>query len=305
MNTGSSFAATRQVAFAGDNVVAIFDAGYPTYQGKQPMSKYRLLSLDTGTGEIKGSRELLGRWGDMPYLFPTNDGHIILNEHGTLKSLNPDLTEAGPRLALDRGNVHQISTDGSTLAWETYPGITLLDSHTLTPTGTHFAESIPSAVSATAALTSNIYWYRDYPKDRAFVGLTDQHGLRLLFHGECGREPSFVNNETVLLLGCGNMWTLNLNGKILKEAAIPGGPSSLAGISQNGRYFALQFSDEKGDPSILIYEYFIIFDVATLQPVATVRISDMPERQSWSAFSPDGHYFVAGNPDNLTLYKLQ
>ena len=46
MNTGSSYGATRQVAFARDKVVAIFDAGYPTYEGKQPMSKYRLLSLD-------------------------------------------------------------------------------------------------------------------------------------------------------------------------------------------------------------------------------------------------------------------
>ena len=80
MNTGSSFAATRRVAFAGDKVVAIFDAGYPTYQGKQPMSKYRLVSLDAGTGEIKNSRELVGRWGTMPYVFATNDGHVILDE---------------------------------------------------------------------------------------------------------------------------------------------------------------------------------------------------------------------------------
>lgn len=98
---------------------------------------------------------------------------------------------------------------------------------------------------------------------------------------------------------------LNLDGTILKEGAIPGGRSTLAGVSQNGRRFALEFSDEKGDPSILLYEYFIIFDVATLQPVKTVRISDMPERQSWSAFSPDGHYSVAGNPNDLSLYTVQ
>jgi len=305
MNTGSSYAATRQVAFARDKVVAIFDAGYPTYQGKQPMSKYRLLSLDAGTGEIKDSREIVGRWGDMPYLFATDDGHILLDDRGTLKALNPDLTETGPHFTLDHGRVGRISTDGSTLGWETGPGTTLLDSHTLLPVGKHLAESVPASVSRTAVLTSNTYWYRDYPKDHAFVGITDEHGQRLLFHGECGRNPTFVNNETVLVFGCGRMWTLNLDGTILREAATPGRRSTLAGISQNGQRFALQFSDEKGDPSILLYEYFIIFDVATLKPLTTVRISDMPEHQSWSAFSPDGRHFVTGNPDNLSLYQLQ
>jgi hypothetical protein len=305
MNTGSSYAATRQVAFAGNKVIAIFDSGYPTYEGKQPMSKYRLLSLDAGTGEIKSSRELVGHWGAMPYLFATDDGHIVLDDHGTMKSLNPDLTEAGPHFTLDHGRVGRVSTDGSTLVWETDPGATLLDSRTLLPVGKRLAESVPASVSRTAVLTSNAYWYRDYPKDRAFVGITDEHGLRLLFHGECGREPTFVDNATVLLLGCGKMWTLNLDGTILKEASLPGGRSTLAGISENGRRFALQFSDEKGDPSILLYEYFIIFDVASLQPVTTVRISDMPERQSWSAFSPDGRYFAAGNPNNLSLYQTQ
>jgi hypothetical protein len=305
MNTGSSYGATRQVAYARDKVVAIFDAGYSTYEGKQPMSKYRLLSLDARTGEIKDSREIVGRWGAMPYLFATDDGHVVLDEHGTLKALNPDLTEAGPQFTLDHGRVGRISTDGSTLVWETDPGTTLLDSHTLSPVGTHLAESVPASVSRTAVLTSNTYWYRDYPNDHAFVGITDEHGLRLLFHGECGRDPTFVNDETVLVLGCGRMWTLNLDGMILREAVIPGGRSTLAGISQNGQRFALQFSGEKGDCSVLLYEYFIIFDAANLKPLTTVRISDMPRRQSWSAFSPDGRYFVAGNPDNLSLYQLQ
>jgi hypothetical protein len=35
-----------------------------------------------------------------------------------------------------------------------------------------------------------------------------------------------------------------------------------------------------------------------------VSVSDLPERQSWSAFSHNGKYFVAGNPNDLTLYQL-
>jgi hypothetical protein len=53
MNTGSEYGATRQLIFAGDRVVVVFDAGMAPYQGNQPMSTYRLLSLDQATGVIK------------------------------------------------------------------------------------------------------------------------------------------------------------------------------------------------------------------------------------------------------------
>ena len=65
----------------------------------------------------------------------------------------------------------------------------------------------------------------------------------------------------------------------------------------------LQFSDMRGDPPILLYERFIVFDGESLKPLAAIDISDS-ESQSWSAFSPDGVYFVAGNPNRLTLYRL-
>ena len=301
MNTGSSFAATRQLVVSGERVLAIFDVGFAAYEGKQPMSKYRLVSLDVKTGEIKNTQEFVGRWGAMPYLFATNDGHVIL-ENGSLRSLNFDLTDAGPQFTADRGLGLQISPDGSTLAWETLPGTTLLDSRTLTPTGKPLVASAPVSISAAAELTDNTSWSK-YPKDRSFVTLTDEHGERLLFHGECGAQPRFLNNETVMLVGCGKMWTLNLQGTILNEAAVDGGPQ-FAGVSRDGQRFALEFSDEKGDPSILLYEYFLVFDVATLRPVAMVRISEMPERQSWSSFSSDGRYFAAGNPNALSLYQL-
>ena len=55
---------------------------------------------------------------------------------------------------------------------------------------------------------------------------------------------------------------------------------------------------------MLLYEHFIIYDAETAQPLSIVRISDLPEIRSWSAFSRDGHHFVAGNPNNLSLYQL-
>ena len=303
MNTGSSFAATRQVVISGDRVLTIFDAGFAQDEGKQPMSNYRLLSLDAKTGEIKNAHDFVGHWGSTPYLFATNDDHVIL-EDGSLKAIRPDLSDAGPVFNPDRGRVDLISPDGSTMAWETTPGTTLLDSHTLTPNGKHLAESVPVSITTDAALTDNTYWYRDYPKDHSFVTLTNEHGQRLLFHGDCG-AARFANRQTVIVVGCGKITTLNIQGTVLKESNLSGGPATFAGISQNGKRFALEFSDEKGDPSILLYEYFVVFDTDTLQPVAMVRVSEMPEHQSWSAFSSEGKYFVVGNPNDLSLYQLQ
>ncbi|HEU5339744.1 hypothetical protein, partial [Edaphobacter sp.] len=79
MNTGSEYAATRQVAFAGDRVIAVFDAGFapsqPT-QDKWPVSAYRLISLDSRTGAKLKEITIDGRWGSMPYIYPTQKGFI-------------------------------------------------------------------------------------------------------------------------------------------------------------------------------------------------------------------------------------
>jgi hypothetical protein len=71
-----------------------------------------------------------------------------------------------------------------------------------------------------------------------------------------------------------------------------------------GTRFALQAYDERGDPSFLLYEQFFIYDTNTASPIAMIPIHDLPDRQSWTAFSPDGHYFAVGNPNNLSLYRL-
>lgn len=302
MNTGSQFASTRQVVISGDRVVAIFDSGFPSYVGKEPTSGYRLASIDLKSGQIRNSLEFSGRWGSMPYLYATDDGHIVL-EQGSLKSLNPDLSDAGPLLNVDHGRIVGMSPDGTTLAWATQPGTVLLDSHTLRPTGKPLSESSPAAVGAAAVLTTNTSWSHDFPDDKETIALATEQGLRLVFHGNCLGPPHFISDENILLAGCGRIRVINSEGKLLRESVF-GGYASFAGSSQDGGRFALQFSDERGDPSMLLYEYFVIYDAATLRPIATIPISDLPERQSWSAFSRDGLYFVAGNPNNLSLHQL-
>jgi hypothetical protein len=77
-----------------------------------------------------------------------------------------------------------------------------------------------------------------------------------------------------------------------------------AGVSQDGRRFAIHFSDEKGDPAQLLYEQFVVYEANSLMPIAMVAPETLAERQSWSAFSPDGRYFVCGNPDAVSVYQL-
>ncbi|HEX4001317.1 MAG TPA: hypothetical protein VHX36_01630 [Candidatus Acidoferrales bacterium] len=302
MNTGSSFNSTRQVVISGDRAVAIFDSGFPRYEGGQPMSGYRLVSIDLKTGQIRNSLELAGRWGAMPHLYATNDGHVIL-EQGSLKSLNPDLSDAGPYVDVSHGEIVDMSLDGTTLEWATAPGTTLLDSHTLSPTGKSRSASFPATEGPVAVPTANTAWAQDFPNDKETIALANEQGLRLLFHGNCLGPPHFINAESILLAGCGKIRVIDTNGGLLREAAF-GGYASFAGASQDGTRFALSFRDERGDLSVLLYEYFVVYDVLTLHPIATIPISDLPERQSWSAFSPDGLYFATGNPNDLSLYQL-
>jgi hypothetical protein len=94
---------------------------------------------------------------------------------------------------------------------------------------------------------------------------------------------------------------LDFGGKTIAEHVIETG-GKLAGISQDGKRFALQYSAEKGDFPIILYERFVIYDAESLSAIAVVDSKDFPARRSWSALSGDGKYFLSGSPERLTLY---
>ena len=303
VNTMDSYGAGRHAVFAGERILVVFDAGFANYVDNRPVSKFRLLSLDAKSGLVRNSRDFIGHWWSKPYLYATDDGHAIL-EDGSITSLNFDLTPALPQLSPGDGRFEHISPDGSTLAWE-MPGTTLLDSHTLRPLGKHLDQWQPTSVSTQAAVTDTSSW-ADYPDDLTFITLADENGQRLLFHSpdDCGGHPEFLTDERILLVGCARIRILGVQTGLLREAPFYEGWGTFAGVSQNGKRFALHRSDERGDPEVLLYEHFIIYDTDSLTPISIVRVSNLPERQSWSAFSPDGHMFVAGSPDELSLYEI-
>jgi hypothetical protein len=73
---------------------------------------------------------------------------------------------------------------------------------------------------------------------------------------------------------------------------------SFAGVSQNGKRFALQLTGSGQ------HERFVIFSVASGESIAELKPDQDGEQQSWTAFSPDGSMFVVGSPLRLTLYRL-
>ena len=238
MNTGSEYAATRQVAFAGDRVIAVFDAGFAPSQppkDKWPVSTYQLISLDVKTGAKRNEIAFAGRWGTMPYIYPTQSG-LINVQSDPPSTLNADLSP---------------STD------------------------------------LTRAASANRMGNQKQP--------------------ECGatcNPPTYVlAKDTFVQLQPKHFQVVDNKGHVLSGGNLVEW-GSFAGASIDGRRFAVESSYTEGDPNFVVYEYFTIYDSASGNAVATIPIKNLPDRQSWSAFSPNGHYFVAGNPNKLTLYEL-
>jgi hypothetical protein len=93
MNTGSEHASRRQLVFAGDRVIAVFDAGFEPSEpsrDKWPLSAYRLISLDLKTGAKLKEITIAGRWGSMPYIYATQEDFINVQSNPP-RTLDQDL----------------------------------------------------------------------------------------------------------------------------------------------------------------------------------------------------------------------
>jgi len=302
--TASIFAATRSVVFAGDRIVLASKVGMRRVEGAQvPEEVYRLLSLDAQTGEVRDTREI-SAFGSLG-VFATNDAHIIVSGHSVMR-LTPDLKDAGSFDYHARGHkfgsVENISPDGSTLGNATSPGLELIDARTLKATKLTDQPLVVTGVSSKAAVSDFPLWVKDYPKAKNFVTLTDEKGQHLIFHGDCGGRPQFLSDDRVLTARCKIARILDTQGNILKTVTLHD-PISFAGVSQNGKRFALQVASFSG-MHLVKHERFIVYSVDTGEPVAEVAPDEHAEGQSWTAFSPDGSMIVVGSPLKLTLYRL-
>jgi hypothetical protein len=297
--THSVFNATRSVVFAGNRIVIASHVGQREVEGRRGMEDvYQLLSLDAGTGGVKDIREMTAMGSLL--VFATDDNHVIVSGRNVLR-LTPDLKEDA---AFDYhatghkwGRVDHISPDGSTLGNETSPGFEFVDARTLKVTPLTDKPAVVSSVSRKGYVTDNVAWVGDYPKERAFITFIDAAGDHLLHHGECGERPQFLTDDLLLGQGCKAPFLVDTRGTLVRTLSVKG-EATYAGVSQNGRRFALQLRRSAGR------ERFVIYSIDTGQPVTEVEPEKPAEEQSWTAFSPDGTMFVVGSPLKLTLYRF-
>jgi hypothetical protein len=297
--TGSIFAATRSVVFAGDRIVLASMVGMRRVEGAQvPEQVYQVVSLDAKTGEVKDTREIPA-FASLK-VFATNDGHVIVSGRGVLR-LTPDLKDDGSfdydATGHKLGRMENVSPDGSTLGNATSPGFELVDARTLKATQLIAAPAVDTSVSTKGFVTDNVHWIRDYPKDLSFITYTDTMGEHLLYHGKCGGRPQFLSDDLVLEPGCKYPLIFDISGKLIKTLSV-NGDFSYAGVSQNSKRFALQVAHSTKQ------ERFVVYSVDTGAPVAEVTAEEPAEEQSWTAFSHDGSLLVVGSPLKLTLYRL-
>ncbi|HKS80486.1 MAG TPA: hypothetical protein VJR23_03195 [Candidatus Acidoferrales bacterium] len=297
--TGSIYAATHSVAFAGDRVVVASRIGMRKVEGTAaPEEIYELLSLDIKDGKVENTREIPA-FASLP-IFATDDAHLIVAGPKLLR-LTPDLRDDGSfdyhSTGHRFGSVENVSPDGSTLGNATSPGFELIDARTLKATQLTTSPAVDTSVSSKGYLTDNVHWIGEYPKDLGFVTYVDAQGQHLIYHGNCGGRPQFLTNELVLEPGCKNPLLIDIHGNLVRTLPTKGG-FSFAGVSQNGKQFALQVLHSAKQ------ERFVIYSVETGEPVTEVKPGEVAEEQSWTAFSPDGSLFVVGSPLKLTLYRL-
>ena len=297
--TDSVFNATRSVVFAGDRIVLASRVGHKTVEGGRGMENvYQLLSLDAATGRVKNTREMTAM-GSL-WVFATDDNHVIVSGRKVLR-LTPDLEEDGVfdyhATGHKRGRAHQISPDGSVLGNETSPGFEFVDARTLKVTPLTDKPAVVSSVGRKGYVTDNILWAGDSPKERAFITFIDAAGKHLLHKGECGERPQFLTDDLVLGQGCKDPFLVDIRGTLVRTLSVKG-EATYAGVSQDGRRFALQLRRSARQ------ERFVIYSIGTGQPVTEVEPEEPAEGQSWTAFSSDGTMFVVGSPLKLTLYRL-
>jgi hypothetical protein len=296
--TGSAFAATRSVVFAGGRVVIGFTVDEP---GSKQV--YKLLSLDAATAEIKDSR-VFTDFG-VRAIFATNDAHVAVAGNRLLR-LTAELADDGNLDYQAAGHaparVQNMAPDGSTLGDATNPGFALIDARTLKVTELTADAAVDTSVSRKGFVSDNVRWNHEYPGDSSFVTYTDAAGRHVIYHGRCGGRPQFLTDDLVLEPGCKGALIVDTKGKLVRTISAMGAVS-FAGVSRDARRFALQVVSSSGI-HLVKHESFVVYSVESGEAIAEIVPDELAEQQSWTAFSGDGSMFVVGSPLKLMLYGL-
>jgi len=303
----NSYTATRRVVFVGRHVISVCAGGLPKFDGNT-FQTVHLISLDVSDGRVSATRQMEASVYVGPYLFRTAYDQVILNTGFNAILLNRDLSETGIGYEISGGRIQNVSPDGTVLGLEQIGGVLrMLDTRSLQPTGLDLVVSSPNTISARSAVTTGTV-QPSAPRDFRNGYIVNAGDDAPLYSGGCRQyiQPQFLRNDRVLL-SCGDSFQVQEGSHVFFRQRFFGRHVSFAGVSRDGKRFAVAVI-ERGmfDPWPIKSEEIIINDVDTGKAIAKVGVplTDFSGEQAWSALSATGDYLVAGGPKVLRLYKI-
>lgn len=303
----SKFLSTRLAVFTGDGRIVAVTVGLPqTSSEGQLVTPACLLSFDAMTGKLIAKKALTE---SRVLLFPTAKDRVILVTKQAVV-LNSDLSETGINFDFPSGRIQHISPDGTTLAWERRakdePGMRMLDTDTLKPTGVDLSERTPSAITSKSAASTNAIWNQGDQAHRR-GSITTQQGSTPLTLTNC-KEAFTVNflTDDKMLITCGDSFRVqDLQGRTISAHIFPGKEVNYGGMARNGmRFVVVVEKRSKSDPWPISDEEHLLYDIGGNEAVATIPVPKGSDG-TWTAVSTNGDLILSGSPEGLFVYRVQ
>jgi hypothetical protein len=241
-------------------------------------------------------------------LLATGTDHVIFGYEAAVV-LNSDLSETGITFDFPSGRIEHISPDGSTLAWERWakgePGMRMLDTNTLKPTGIDLSERTPSTITSKSAATTNAIWNQGDEAHRR-GSITTQQGSTALTLTNC--KGAFTVNfltDDKMPITCGDSFRVqDLQGHIISERTFPGKEVNYGGVARNGtRFVVVVDRRSKSDPWPISDEEHLLYDIDGKDVVATIPVTKASDG-TWTGVSTNGELILSGTPDGLFVYRV-
>ena len=291
-----------KIAFgSNDEIVVLGD----THSFPKP-SRVEAYVIATATGKVTAR----AAWtvALRPHLFATSAGqYAVLTTDGTVLHAGG----LGREVARSPGTLSMASPDGLSLlveAPESAPGRAikrLFDADTLRPNGAVFINRDIESIARTGAA-----WV-GHPGGSSAATVLVEDGMRSVTPRDtaCAEvHPGFLGEQVMMILGCGRMEVVRLDGPALLEATV-GAATALAAVARDGGRFAIIEADWIWrDVPRLRGETLRIFDLGTnaelwVVALTALRGSDFPA-SSGAALSPDGSLLAVNTLGRVSLYRL-
>jgi hypothetical protein len=286
------FAATRHLAVPDPFHVVLAAGG-------------TLTSLDAHSGATIGTKSVSGY---DPLVFVSSSGKILVSNGDELQLLSPDLQPLNISFPLPgSGAADHISPSGARVSWQRFqkelPRTFLLDADSLKIVG-EFGDCNVEAISDDSVAQSVVLVKEESTPAIEVCGPKGTD--RVLYRGPHQSHYFFyLNNETMLLINGTGITLLDDQGVVRGTDSWPE-DVNFAGVSRDGSRFAIATARWGfGDPAYINRETIIVYDTATLRPIAQVRSEPTPEMQSWSALSQDGRALALASGKSLSYFRIQ